>query len=131
MSASVPMRRTVHTGRRYAAGLCAISAINTAATTEAQITIMSYMSRRCSQQASALRVQRTTTPSLVYTELTSSMRRHMGSKRHSMAAPEGTGGAGSRREARSTSAAVQNAAYKDIEPWQSILGLFVLRTIAR
>ena len=120
MSASVPMRRTMHTGRRYTAGLCAISAINTAATTDAQITIMSYMSRRCSQQASALRVQRTTTPSLVYTELTSSMRRHMGSKRHSMAAPEGTGGAGSTREPLNSSSPVQNAAYRDIEPSQSI-----------
>ena len=60
---------------------------------DAQITIMSYMSRRCSQHASALRVQTTTTPSLLYTESTLSISRHMGSKRHSMAAPEGTGGA--------------------------------------
>ena len=82
---------------------------------------MSYMSRRCSQHASALRVQRTTTPSLVYTELTLSIRRHVGSKRHSMAAPEGTGGAGSKREPQNSSTIVQNAAYRDIEPSHSIV----------
>ena len=44
----------------------------------------------------------------------------MGSKRHSMAAPEGTGGAGSKREPQNSSTIVQNAAYRDIEPSQSI-----------
>jgi len=118
--ASVPMSKTVHTGRRYAAELCVISTIKMLAMQEAQMTIMSYMSRRCSQHASALRVHTTITPSLVYTESKLSIRRHMGSSKHSIAAPAGPGGAGSKRDALVSSMPVQNAAYRDIEPWHSI-----------
>ena len=46
MSAKVPISRTVHTGSRNAAELCVISTIKTLAPADAQMTIMSYMSRR-------------------------------------------------------------------------------------